>query len=289
MTTRKTVLVAGATGALGRHVCELAAEAGFRVRALGRDAASLKQVSGAHERIVADALVPRELDGVMDDVTHVFSCLGASVLPTPGSGRASYRHVDTPANCNLVDAARDAGVDKFVYVSVGVPDTLGDLEYVSAHEKVVEHLRSSGMAYAVLRPTGFFSAFASVFEMASKGPLPGMGDPEAKTNPIDDAELAAFGVRALTEDVGERKLGGPEILSRQQIGELAFAALGKSARFRHMPAWVVRSVATLVRPFNARMADITRFYLAASSHDCVAPAHGERKIGAYFEQLARKT
>ncbi len=131
----------------------------------------------------------------------MFSALGASVLPSMAKGWRSYASLDTPANMNLVTAARTAGVRRFVYVSVANHRRLGHLHYVLAHERVVEALRDSGLEYTVVRPTGFFSAFATLIPMARRGPVPLIGDGSARTNPIHDDELAAVCVRAIGGEV----------------------------------------------------------------------------------------
>ena len=62
---------------------------------------------------------------------------------------------------------REAGVDRFVYVGVARHGALGELDYVRAHVRVVEHLRALGLPHAVVHPTGFFSAFAPLLAMVN--------------------------------------------------------------------------------------------------------------------------
>src|SRR5262245_4956412 len=97
------VLVAGATGALGAEVVRELKARGRRVRALARSRTKLERLRGlADELVVADALEPRSLDGAVEGVDGVFSCLGASVIPLPRYGRRSFSAIDTPANRNLI-------------------------------------------------------------------------------------------------------------------------------------------------------------------------------------------
>lgn len=103
------VLVAGATGALGRHVGAALRRQGHRVRALTRDPARLSVPSQGErafdEVFQGDALDPAALARACEGVSAVFSCLGASVAPSL-AGRAAYTAVDTPANLNLLREAR---------------------------------------------------------------------------------------------------------------------------------------------------------------------------------------
>lgn len=282
----KTVLVAGATGALGRPVVASLAARGWRVRALTRDAT--KAVAGAAEVVAGDALVPSSLAGVMEGCDAVFSCLGASIDPSPARGWRSYAAVDVPANRALIAAARSAGVRRFVYVSAHHDDAMKrTLQYVAAHEAVVDTLRASGLSYGVLRPTGFFSAFGMLLDLARQGPVPLMGDGRAVTNPLHEADLAEACADAV-EGVGpdEVSLGGPEVLSRRDAVDLAFAALGKPPRVVSMPAGLVRALCWPLRLVLPRTAHITEFVAHVSTHDCVAPARGTHTLAAYLRQRA---
>jgi uncharacterized protein YbjT (DUF2867 family) len=227
------------------------------------------------------------LDGACDGIDVVLSCLGASVVPSLAKGRRSYARVDTPANVNLIEAARAAGVKRFVYVSVANHDALGHLEYVSAHERVVTALAASGIDHVVIRPTGFFSAFAELLPMARRGPIPVIGDGSARTNPIHDATLATVCVDAVDGGAREIVVGGPEILTRRQIVEEAFHAVGKRPRVLPMPPLLMRSMALLMRPANPRMGRLMEFVTAVSTRDVVAPRHGTHRLPDYFAERAR--
>lgn len=227
-----------------------------------------------------------ELRTVCDGVDAVCSALGASVLPDFAKGRHSYFAVDTRANRNLIDTARTAGVRKFVYVSVACYQVLGELAYVRAHEDVVATLAESGMAHVVVRPTGFFSAFGALVAMALKGRIPIIGDGSARTNPIHDADVAAACIDAIENEGTELELGGPDVLSRREIVEAAFRAVGKPVNVTAIPYGVARLMSYLMRPINPRMAQLTQFFATASVKEVVAPARGTRRLADYFAQVA---
>ena len=285
-----TVLIAGATGALGRAmVTELKAR-GVVVRALGRSASRLEGL-GADSVAVADALAgPDALTDAFDGVTRVFSCLGASVLPSFSSLYQTYDRVDRRGNLNLIEAAKRAGVERFTYVSVALSDRMKGLQYADAHEAVVDGLRASGLDYAVVRPTGFFCAFGEFLAMARKGAVPCIGNPSVKTNPIDERDLAIICSDAVLQpDFGEVTVGGPQILSRRQIIEAVFSAVAKPVKIRKVPAALVRFGSYITWPFAPRLAHILRFYAFVGLNDCIADEHGSRTIADYFEELTART
>jgi uncharacterized protein YbjT (DUF2867 family) len=285
----RTILLAGASGALGRRVAQLLHDRGWRIRALGRSADRLRSLGPVAEPAVVPRLTPRALAPALEGVDAVFSALGASVLPDPRLGWRGFRAVDRDLNRMLVAAAAAAGARKMTYVSVyHNSDTLRRLGYVRAHEDVVDSMRKSGMAWSVVRPTGFFSAIGSFVAMARRGRLPTFGRPDARTNPIHDDDLAAVCADAVDGDATEIDAGGPEIVTRHEMGELAFAALGTAPRFMRMPSWLMRTAAVTLYPFLPRVADLLGFFNAVGAVDLVAPAHGTRTLGAYFKELARQ-
>ena len=284
------LLVAGITSALGRAVAARALERGAIVSALVRDRARIPAELAPRLAAVAvgDARDRSCADAALAGCDAVFSCVGASVLPTLGRGWRGFGAVDWPANRTLVDAARAAGVSRFVYLSVFHHQGMRRLAYVDAHERVVDHLRSSGLGFAVLRPTGFHSALASYVDLAARGAIPEIAGGAVRTNPIADQDLADLCDAALVspERALEIDCGGPDVLSRRAIGELAFAALGRAPRTRRIPAVLVRAAALVGRPLHPRVAQFVAFLAHISTIDLVAPAHGTRHLADAFSARA---
>lgn len=279
------VLVAGATGMLGREVVAGLVRQGVEVRVLGRDAARAGAL-GVPDVKVADARKKKQLAGVCDGVDAVFSCLGASVALRVGAGWRGYKGVDVPANLNLLDEARRAGVPRFVYVSAFVVPETARLAYFAAHETVAREVLATAGGH-VLRPTGFFSALGAYLDMVRRGPVPVFGDGSARSNPIDDRDLAEIAVATtLRGGPAEQSIGGPEILTRHQIAELAFDALGRPRRIRKIAPWTVRVGAAMAAPFVPRISQLVRFATEVSLRDLVAPQVGTRRLGDWFREHA---
>lgn len=284
----KTVLVAGASGRLGCEVVGELKRRGERVRALGRDPGRMEGVRDlADEVCVVDALRPETLPAAFEGADRVFSCLGASVIPMPRYGGRTFSRVDYPANRNLIQAAARAGVRKFVYVSVFGAERLPDNDFIRGHERVVEELRGSGMEYAVLRPTGFFSSMEEILLIASRGLLPEFRGGTPRTNPIHEADLAELCVDAFDWAPGEeRDVGGPDVLSRRQIAQYAWQALGREGRAVRVPVEVLRNAGRLIYPFYPRVGALMTFIAEILIDDFVAPTYGTRHIRDYFNERA---
>lgn len=282
-----SLLIAGASGHLGVQVTREFKRRGYRVRTLTRTPARLAHLSDSIDEVVrADLTDPAQLEGICNQGELVFSCAGASLALSDLRDRRSFTAVDYQGNLNLLQAARRSGASKFGYVSLFGGRELRHTEYAAAHERFVDALRASGMAHTVIRPTGYFSFFAEILEMARQGRGLVIGSGEARTNPIHEADLAEVCVRATEEETAEIEVGGPEVYTRREIVELAFAALDRAPRVRSLPPGLFRGIASVAKPFNPRLAALLDFGVAVSQVDAVAPPHGSRSLRAYFAELA---
>jgi uncharacterized protein YbjT (DUF2867 family) len=277
------VLVAGATGSLGRHVVDLLRVRGSRVRILSRrDRPEETARDGGIECFRADVLAPATLAGSCDGVDAVVSCLGASLDLYAWRDRLSYSRIDAEGNLALVEAARAAGVPMFAYVSVFANGPIEQTAYVRAHRAVERGLEATSMESRILRPTGFFGFLDELIRMAGRGLVPLIGDGTARTNPIDEAELAGFVVDSLIGTDRIVEAGGPDILSRAEIASLAAAAVGRTVRtVRSSPAaWLAGS--RVLRRIQPRLSELLEFAAVVSTNDGIAPQRGRRRLEDHF-------
>ena len=281
------ILVAGGTGSLGRHVIGQLKEQGYWIRALVRRPERLGAVRGLVDEVVpGDLTKPKTLTGVCDGMDLVFSSAGAA-LTTSLRDRKSFAEVDGQGNLNLLDEARRAGIGRFVYVSLCGAERLAGVEYADAHESVVRALAASGLDHTVVRPTGFFSAFAEFLKIAKQGFGLVIGSGECRTNPIHEAELAAVCVQACAGREREVLVGGPASYTRRQVVELAFAALGKRPLILDVAPQAFASFVAPLRYLNPRLHALMSFGAAVSQIEVVAPSYGQRDLKQYYEELVR--
>lgn len=150
-----TILVAGATGASGREIVKVLLDKGYTVRAMSRSAERAARLGDAVEPVEADVTDPSSLTGVMKDVDAVISAIGGR-HPIGANG---FKAVDYQGNVNLIDAAKAAGVKRFLVITAGSAGRDGFLyslpfgPYVWK-AKAEEHLRASGLDYTVIGPGG---------------------------------------------------------------------------------------------------------------------------------------
>ena len=278
----KRVLIAGATGYLGGFVARELSGRGHFVRALARSTEKLERIRGCLDEIVeAEVTQPETLEQVCDGIDVVFSSVGI----TKRRDGMTFRDVDYQGNKNLLEAACRAGVKIFVYVSVFNGRSLRHLDIVQAHEDFVDELRVSGIEYAVLRPTGYFSDMGEVLEMARRGRVWLIGSGERRVNPIHGADLAVRCVDAIEGEKGDIDVGGPEAMTWSQVAALAFEVLGRPARITRIPEWLVWYAVRMVRIFSRHQGELLAFFTTMATTDVVAPSTGIHTIEEHFRQL----
>jgi uncharacterized protein YbjT (DUF2867 family) len=284
------VTIAGATGSLGRRLTAELEWRGRPVRALVRDGSRAAAMDPQPSEVVVCDLtdVQADLAGACRDQHTVISVAGQSTDTRRLPDRRGFHEVDYEGNVRLVEAAEAAGVERFLYVSVFDAGRLRGLEYVDAHERVVERLRASALDATVVRANGFFSAYRELLELADAGRrIPLFGGGSARSNPIHEADLAVACLAALEGAEAEVEVGGPETLTRRQEVDLAFAAVGRPPRTALVSPLAARAAASVLRPFDRRRSASIAFVAAISAIDMVAPSHGERRLADYFAERAR--
>lgn len=283
MTTR--LLLAGASGSVGFEVLQGLQGKDFDLVTFSRNPKrSNKLKSLASEVRLGDIRKPATLEGLCDNIDVVFSCLGASVGLHLGQP-SSFHSVDYQGNLNLLQEAQRAGCRRFVYVSVHLGESYNHTEYIKAHERFVDALKQSGMSYTIIRPAGIFSALAEFIPLARLGIVPLIGDGSAKSNPVHPADVAQACMEHLLEGPEEVSVGGPEVLTRREIVEHAFRAVGKKPRMIPVPAFLYRMGSIIMRPFHPRLGQMLQFAEAVSTHDVFAPEVGTQRLVDYFASL----
>lgn len=252
-----TVLVTGANGFVGSHMVPALADAGRRVLALVRDDAGADQVMrrlspGQRTTVeirTGDVTKPETLPSALvgaDAVLHLVA------VPRDWDGGATLRLVNTEGTRNVLKAASDAGVRRFVHLgALGVIDD-PDLHYGGSKARAMALVRESGLDWTILSPSllfgprdGFFNILGDLVRM-SPGIVPITGKGDARFQPLAIGDLARTVVLALAEDatIGhEYPLGGPRYWTYREIVEEVLRGMGRRRALVPVPVAVIRLVA----------------------------------------------
>ncbi|MCW8814924.1 MAG: SDR family NAD(P)-dependent oxidoreductase, partial [Chlorobium sp.] len=162
------------------------------------------------------------------------------------------------------------------------------MQIVKAHEMFVKALKDSGMDYSILRPNAYFPDIAQFQNMAASGVIVWPGDGSLTINPIHGEDMGEICVDAAVPGHREIDIGGPDILTYKELFTLAFTTINKKPRIIFIPLWIVKGVHTLIKPLNARIADMLYFAIAVNEIDNAAPCYGEHHMKDFFEESGGK-
>lgn len=200
--TKRTVLVTGATGHQGGAVAHhLLRRDGFQVRAMTRNpknSAALELSEQGADVVQGDLDNRSSLDRALEGVHGVFS--------VQNFWETGYqREIDQ--GVRLADAARAAGVEHFVYSSVGSAHRNTGLEHFESKWRIENHIRQAGLPHTIFRPVFFMDNWES--PMLRNGILAGtLAQPLSPHRPFQQVAVDDIGAfAALAFEHGAEWLG----------------------------------------------------------------------------------
>ena len=277
------ILLAGATGYLGGYIAKELLKRSYPVRAVARNPEKMTNNNIELTDIVqAEITHPDSIRNSCRDIDVVISTIGI----TRQKDGLTYMDVDYQANMNLLHEAKQNGVKKFIYISVLNGENLRNLKICDAEEMFVEQLKKSGVDYCIVRPNGFFSDMSDFFNMAKRGRIYLFGRGELKANPIHGEDLATVCVDAIEKSDREIEVGGPEILTQNEIAVTAFDVLGNKPKITYIPDWVRVVILKAIKLFTGdKIYGPIEFFLTVMAINMLAPEYGKYTLREYFTSL----
>jgi len=258
----KRVCLAGATGTIGQATARALAQRGYDVVCFLRARENRAAPEGAR---FVDFSNPASLakDGFGDErFDAVVSCMASRT----GAPRDAWA-IDHQAHVNLLEAAKAAGVEKFVQLSaICVQKPL--LEFQRAKLAFEQALIASGVTWSIVRPTAFFKSLSGQIDRVRGGkPFLIFGDGTLTAcKPISDDDLGAYLADCLEDESRWNRIlpiGGPgEAITPLQQGEYLFKLLGREPKFQKVPVAlmdVIIGALGLLAPLSQRFADKREF------------------------------
>lgn len=280
------ILVVGATGQLGTAVVRKLRAAQKPVRAFVRRNSHYQhlQTPGV-ELAFGDLRDQASIDAACQGVEVVIATANA-VLP---QGPSSFAAVEGQGYEDLIAACRQHGVKQFIFISVPVTpydNVVPSFRYKRLNE---ERLQESGLNYTILRASLFMDCWfafigsripargaeaatverhywflqtfmrgvGNLIEGPGRALIPGHRDVRHAFVATDD--VAEYMVKAIGHPYAERailEIGGPELLSWDQVAEIYSRALSRKVRTVYVPGGVFRAQRALLSPFSEAASDI---------------------------------
>jgi len=246
------ILVTGGTGFVGPKIVRKLRADGHDVRCLVRDPSRAGGVEGLGAELVEGDVTDRSsLDAAAagcDVVIHLVAIIAGR--------REEFEGVMEQGTRNLVDAAKAAGVRRFILMSaLGTSDETRDLvPYYHAKWEMERTVRESGLEYVIFRPSFVFGSdggalqqFKRVARLSPVTPIVGSGD--RKLQPIWVDDVAAYFAAAVDAPAAANRtfeLGGPDVVTWNDFWARLKEARGLRRPSLHVPTSIMRVQATVL-------------------------------------------
>jgi NADH dehydrogenase len=162
--------------------------------------------------------------------------------------RGRNTHAQAVANSRvLFDAAKRAGVQRVVHVSITHADPGSPFPYFAGKAAVEQHLKSTGIPYAILRPAILFGGgdvlVNNIAWLLRRLPVFAIGGSGAyRIRPIHVDDLARLAVGGGIENDTVDAVGPESVAFRDMVAAIR-AATGSHAAIVGVPGWAVPPLA----------------------------------------------
>ena len=242
------IAVTGGTGFVGRHVATALARRGHTVRALVRDPLQAQALEGLGVELVPGHLADTAALATLTHRANAVVHLVGIIVETSG---ATFQAVHVEGTRRLLEAARQAGVERFVYMSaVGARADAGATRYHRTKWHAEELVRASGLSHAVVRPSIISGPESAPIRTLARlhrwSPVvPVFGDGRFPTQPVWVEDVALAFALAVEKPAlsGAYELGGPQVLTYEEFLLAIGRAAGHPRPLVHVPLALVRAAA----------------------------------------------
>ncbi len=279
MTDNGHVLVIGGTGMLGGQVVSELLGRGKRVRALVRPTSDAKRLeSNGVEIARGDMMDPASLLQAMDGADAVVSTAAGYTRHSKGD----TDEIDIIGNQNLADAARRAGVNRFVLTSILTCDQTPQVPHFW-HKKLAEdRLEELGVPFVALRPGAFLDMITQMGgDPFTKRRLMWFGSPTIPLSFVLTQDVAGYladAVDAPGVDGQRIDIGWDRPVSMEKIAQISGRLLGEKIRLWSIPAPLINTAGAVVGKFNPMIKDMTAMMRWFQTGRYVADTTRQREV-----------
>ncbi|MEM9136073.1 MAG: NmrA family NAD(P)-binding protein [Cyanobacteria bacterium P01_F01_bin.42] len=244
------ILIAGATGTLGRQVARRGIDEGHEVYCLVRNIrkGSFLKEWGAN-LILADLRNPESLKNALRGMEGVIDC--ATARPTDPDG---IRSIDWDGKVSFIQAAESAGVKRFVFFSLMNSENYPHVPMMNIKHCTEKFLLESKLDATILRLGGFYQGLIGQYAIPILDQQQVWINKEA--SPIahmDTLDVAKFGIKALSLESTVNQsfdLAGPQAWTPREVVALCEKLSEKRARTTQLPARLLKAFERFTRFFE---------------------------------------
>lgn len=302
---KKIILLAGASGYIGKNVFNELTRLGHQVISIGRSH-SLKKIK------------PNKMHNLnfieLDDIEKfqekcpkfdiLISCIGSRT-----GGIKDAWSVDYKVNKYLLKLGISKCIDQFILLSaICVQKPRVEFQFAKlAFEKL---LIESGLSYTIIRPTAFFKSLSGQISKVKNGKPFIYFDNGRSTSckPISEKDLAHYICASIGNKTKLNQIlpigGRGPALTPLQIGNMIFNLVDQKPKFRNLPSKLFKTADQIISPiafFSDRVKNTQQFlrianYYATESmlffnektkcyDEYLTPEYGQETLESHFKKL----
>jgi uncharacterized protein YbjT (DUF2867 family) len=243
------LLVVGATGTLGRQIVRQALDGGYEVRCLVRNLkkATFLKEWGA-ELIQGDICDRSSISPAFNEIDAVIDAATARI-----TDNLSAKQVDWLGKVNLIQAVKEAGIDRYIFFSILNAEKYPDVPLMNIKRCTELFLAESGLNYTILQLSGFMQGLISQYAIPMlEGDVVWVTGESTPVAYMNTQDIAKFAVRALEVPATERKtfpVVGTKAWNAYEIIDLCERLSNKDTR-----------ISTVSLPVLGLMRKVARFF-----------------------------
>lgn len=254
------ILVSGGTGLVGSAITDELLRRSERVAVLGRSAEHIRARFGdAVEAREGDVRDPATLGAAMQGIETVVNAVQFPGSPIENRGKGfTFEEIDLKGTRHQVDAAKQAGVRRFVYISGAGASKDADKHWFRCKWEAEDYVQRTfaaegGGEWVIIRPTWVYGPDdVSLNRFLGFGKLlpfiPMFGDGKQEMQPVFIDDVGRVGADAATKPEAANmlfELGGPDRMSMNEVVRTALEVQGKKRALLHQPVGLGKLLGSL--------------------------------------------